>query len=640
MRPSKLPRTEHSAISTKTLASQSQASPSNYESLSRINRSRLLSTILDDPGTNKLESSSSEESITTIRERSSSQFISKSSYHFLQLYWRYVFGVVWPILLALIFIGGNNVKIRCLYVEMVMWGFWTMHVFPEGITALIPIFALPLLMIQHSYTTCTIYFQYGFLSLNTMLFAICVGYSGVHERLLLSLMCKLGGSPRVIHFILSLFSGIISIRMANAYALHLILPTIRKILQEIDTRKLEESKVSIRFSQLHIGRRNLGKTPVNLSMAFLCSVVYATTIGGLNFTSGTITNFVFKSSFQRRFPICNIPQTAWYCYTMPISIVSFLVSILWVQILHLGLWRSNRQALSEYHVLKTTFQEQKIVETLYYRLGTITLGEICVGVGFLIYLSLWYFDTVLYFISDAKTIYLTKFISDSTPFFVLTFILMLVPTNLSFLNLAHPNPARRPKKRAPGIISWEILLQHIPWSRILVLGASVAMAQAQFSSGLAKDAASKFAFMKNLNYWLLLFIVTLFANIITETCTNGIICGVFTPLIVEFSILANIHPVYLGLPFTLTCSLGFLHEWSSITIQKVAAVVKLPKFDFFITGIFPKLYIWMLIYATFHFYGKLIFNKDSVEPKDFLATNISCYCPPCPFNLTLIKNNW
>lgn len=577
-----------------------------------------------------------------LRKISLSQHFIKNPPNFFKLYWRYIFAVVYPGLVSLVFILGTDKKIRCLYVELVMYGYWVFDVFPEGITGLIPIILLPVLMIQHTYTTCTIYFQYGFFTMITTFIAICIDYSGIHERLLLFLMVKFGGTPRAVHGVLSLVCAVMSIRMANAYTVQLFVPIIKKILYELDLREIRESQLKIRFSSIGFKKYKQRTAPVNLSMAFFTGMIHSSTIGGINFITGTLTNIVFKATFQRRYPNCNIPQTPWYCYTMPVSVVSFLASLMWVQILYLGLWRSNKNVIAEYKLLTNTFKEQRIIERLYNRLGNITPREIMVAIAFSLYLLIWYLDLFLYFyFNDQKSnIFLIMFIADSTPFLMITIALMFIPSNIDFIYSWSRNPKRRPKREPEKMISWGILSPRVPWGRIFVLGATIAMAKAQFDTGLAKIIASYLSFMKNLDYMVLLFIVTLFANITTEAVSNAISCGVFAPVIIEFAILCKIHPIHLGLPYTLVSSLGFLSKFASVTIRKICENAEMSPKDIFISGIFPKIYIWLVIYGTFEFYGKLIFNEDALFPKDFLSTNITCFCKPCPFDNKLKIPDW
>lgn len=583
----------------------------------------------------------SEASITTIRERAEGRFFLKSVRNFFKLYWRYLFGYLWPIFNLWVFAMGTNKKIRCLYILLVMYGYWTFDVLPEGITSLIPIFALPMLMVQHIYTTCTIYFQYGFFVVNAVLLGICLEHTGVFERFTLFVMVKFGGSPRAIHTAISTICALVSIRIANTYSVVLMIPIIDKILEEIDMEKIETSGINLRVSTVNF-RSSDKITPVNLSLAFYTGVIYASDFGGFNFITGSITNFAFTATYQRRYPNCGIPQTPWYMYTIPVAIVAHTLSILWVQILYLGLFRSDKKVLSQYKLLCDIFKEQKIVHNLHSRLGKITLSEICVGIAYACYVFLWYIDDFLYFLYG-REYYLLMFITDSTAFFCITFGLMLLPSKLDFLKVCHRDRTKRkmPSTTSPSIMSWGILQEKIPWNRVLLLGSIAAMSQAQFSTGLAKDMASQLSFMKNWSYWALLFVVTLFANIMTETCSNGIICGVFSPLVIELAILSKVHPVHLGLPFAVVCSFGMVTRFASLNVKKIIDTAGISWKDMFRAGIFPKITGWLLIFGTFDAYGKIIFHENAVFPKNFLDLNETCFCKPCPFMKYVNKTrNW
>lgn len=254
--------------------------------------------------------------------------------NFYQLYWRFVFAAIWPLLCLFVFIAGTSKGIRCFYVSLVMWGYYTFDALPEGITSVIPIFALPLLAVQHTYTTCSLYFQYGFFVMNALTMAVCIDYSKVHERVILYLMHKFGGTPRVVHAVLSTICMLISIRIANAYTVTLLLPLTKKILFIFDEHRA--AVYQMKMSSIDFSVQGKKEKPLKLSMAFFYGIIMASGIGGINFVTGSITNMIFRSVYQRRYPYCTIAQTQWYIYTIPITVVSFIVSLFWIQILYLG----------------------------------------------------------------------------------------------------------------------------------------------------------------------------------------------------------------------------------------------------------------------------------------------------------------
>lgn len=251
----------------------------------------------DDDINDEIISATSIPSIRGLREESK-HFV-RTKRHFLELYWKYVFALAWPLLCAFIFFAGNDRGIRCLFVALVMFGYFLFESLPEGAITLIPIFALPFLTVQTGHTTCSVYFQYGFFVMNAIFISVGLEYSGLHERVILYLLWKSGGSPRAIHLIISTMTMILSVRIANAYTVVLVTPLIEKILFELDTQKVEQSHISIRYSSVNFKRSLKKQTPIHLNMAFFFGIINASTLGGINFVSGknfTITNKFFLYS--------------------------------------------------------------------------------------------------------------------------------------------------------------------------------------------------------------------------------------------------------------------------------------------------------------------------------------------------------
>lgn len=553
---------------------------------------------------------------------------------FLKLYWKYLFTVTWPLLTALVFIYDTDIKVRCLYVELIMCGYWVSLCVPDSLTALIPIILLPVLDIQPPWTTCQLYFKYGFFVTSALFAAVVIEYTGIHERIIFYTSFKWGGSPRVTHFILSMVTFSVSVRVANAYAVQMMIPLVDKILEQIDVDFIRASNLRIQLTELRVAETDDKDRPVKLSTAFYCSVMYASIYGGINFVSGTTTNLTFRAIYQQRFPTCAIEQTTWFLYTVPVSLLCFITSFLWVQVEYFGLWRNKQIIVDRVKLLNSLFQTNRIMEKLYYELGAITSPQIFLSVASVIYFVVWYTEKGLYFL-NMKEFGLFFYLESSIPFLFITFVMICLPYNFKIIHSFCSKSHKRPVSCSPSLLPWATLQECVPWGGILIVGAGITMGKAQLTSGLATALARNLAFIKCNGYYVNLCIITFVALWLTECTNNVITCGIFAPLVIELCIAIDIHPIVIGLPFTFTCSLGFLSTHASPYFRRVSEHIKFKEKYYFQAGIFPKMFSWFLILITFPYYGTFFFNNNT-EPINFRDLNETCFCQPC----TVFKNTF
>lgn len=558
----------------------------------------------------------------------------------LKLYWKYIFTVMWPVFMLPVFaIFGTDVKIRCLYVEVIMYGYWVTACIPEAVTALIPMFMLPLLRIQYSWLTCKMYFKYGFLALSALFLSAVIDNSKIHERVSLYLIWKLGSSSRVIHTVFTTITALISIRVANAYVAQMMVPMITKILKEIDTKLIHSTSLRVAMSKIKFNDEENDERPLHLSVALYNGVIFGTIFGGINFTGGSGTNFTYVAIYRIRYPNCIVQQGEWFLYTMPVTTLCFVVTVLWMQVVYLGLFRKQRHVDNEIELLNFIFLQQNIIEKMYFKLGKITWNEIIVGVLFSLFMFLWIIDTILHFF-DIGLCGLCLFIRDAIPFLIITFLVMLLPAQGNFFWAFSSHPSKRPISRGAGFFTWTYLQEKVPWARLLVVGAAITMASAQISSGLTRDIAECFEFLKGFSYFTNLFFVTFFSLWLTEFTTNVITCGMFIPAVMELCVVLNLHPIALSLPFTLTCSLGMLSSISSANIKNISIFTRVRYKEFIKVGFIPKLFSWLVILVTFPYYGLLIFDENRTVPTNF-TENLTCYCEPCVlFKVPFHNFNW
>lgn len=121
---------------------------------------------------------------------------------FIQIYWKGIFSVVWPVVLLPIFLVNNTTAMRCLYVVCTMAGMWITEAIPLPVTSLIPVVAFPMMGILDSDKTCQCYMkETNMMFIGGLIIAIAIEYCGLHRRIALRVMSIIGCSPRLVVFI-------------------------------------------------------------------------------------------------------------------------------------------------------------------------------------------------------------------------------------------------------------------------------------------------------------------------------------------------------------------------------------------------------------------------------------------------------
>lgn len=117
--------------------------------------------------------------------------------------------------------------------------------------------------------------------------------------------------------------------------------------------------------------------------------------------------------------------------------------------------------------------------------------------------------------------------------------------------------ASLPKAPTPGLINWKIINTKIPWGLIFLLGGGFALAEGGKVSGMSAMLGQSLVGLKDLPPFLLLFIVCLTAQILTEFTSNVAIANILLPVLAEMSIATEMHPLYLMFPAALSCCMAF-----------------------------------------------------------------------------------
>ena len=208
--------------------------------------------------------------------------------------------------------GSNQAKLTASMITL-MAVLWITEAIPIPVTSLIPLFFLPLIGVA-SINEVSPYYARSivFLFLGGFLLALGLQKSGIHKRIALHIVHKIGTKPARIVLGFMIATGFLSMWISNTASVMVMLPVGLSVLNQAEAHGLE------------------GKNLQNFGLGVMLGMAYAADIGGMATIVGTPPNLVFIEMFHEMFP--KAPEVSfidWMLMGLPISIV-FMASGWWL----------------------------------------------------------------------------------------------------------------------------------------------------------------------------------------------------------------------------------------------------------------------------------------------------------------------
>ncbi|XP_014218929.1 protein I'm not dead yet-like [Copidosoma floridanum] len=538
--------------------------------------------------------------------------------NFINIYWKTLVVVIWPLILMPLVILNNEQKYRCLFVVALMSVYWVTEVIPLPITGLLPIVLYPLLGVMDTEDTCKCYMNdTTMMFVGSLVIALAIEHSGLHMRVAFVIIKFIGCGHRKLSLGLFLVTMFISMWISNTAATAMMLPIVETVLMELEAQGLGKMFVQ---DEDEDEDSESPKRPTKLTMGYYLAIAYASSIGGIGTLVGTGTNLTLKGIYESTFPKSpGINFAAWMVYAVPVMIIMGLLTWLWLQVMYMGLFRpSSREAKA----IDIGDEGEKIaasvIEAKHKELGPVTWHESCIGILFVTILMLWFFRKPD-FINGWPKFITTKDVKDSTAAVGLIILMFVLPSRLDFLSAFSSDPNKRPKKRSPGLMCWKLIMKKMHWGLIFVLGGGFAIATGSRLSQLSDTLGHALVFLQKMNFLAILAVVCLFAETVTELTSNVAVANIILPVLADMAKAIKIHPLYLMVPAALGCSFSFHLPVGTPPNAIVSAAAKIKTKDFVIAGIGPSLITAVVVPLSFATWGVYAFNLDDLpmEMMDF-----------------------
>ncbi|KAH0953317.1 hypothetical protein HN011_002667 [Eciton burchellii] len=497
---------------------------------------------------------------------------------------------------------------RCGYVVLLMAGYWITDAFPLAVTSMIPVVMFPALGVMSTADTCSCYMNDTIMVfIGGLVLAIAIEHCNLHMRIALGVMKTLGCShPRLLGG-LCVVTTFISMWVSNTAATAMMVPIIFAVLRE-----LEQAKLGRIFDIKILDPEKpdiTEKRPTRVTRAYLLAAAYCSTLGGTGTLVGTGTNLTFKGIYETTFPEAEgITFTSWMFAAFPQMVCNTALTWFYLLVAFMGFLRpKSKDAQLAKIGREGVAMANQVVRGRYKELGRVSFHEAGIILLFLLCVFLWIFRKPGFMVGWAEVLTDVD-LRDSVPVIFVTVLMFFIPKDPSFIYACSRDPAKRPKKASEGLITWKVIETKMPWSLMFLLGGGFAISKGSVASSMARQIGNFLSPLRHLPPTLILAILCFFCGTLTEITSNVGVANITLPVIAQMSVAMEIHPLYLMVPATLSCSFSFRLPAGTPPNAIVCIAGHIPTKWLITSGCIPWLYCWVMQIILFPTWGVFIFK--------------------------------
>lgn len=424
--------------------------------------------------------------------------------------------------LCILFFGdldpANIAVTRMAAIAVLIATWWITEAIPLAATALLPLVLFPILGISSAKEIAPAYLpSILFLFIGGFMIALAMEKWNLHKRIALTIVNIFNGSPTKIILGFMIATAFLSMWISNTATTVMMVPIGLAIIY-----KLEDS-----FGEI--------KTH-HFSVALMLGIAYSASIGGISTLVGTPPNLSFVRIFEISFPELELISFGkWMLIGLPISIT--MIFICWV-ILTKFIFRFDAS-------LKI---DKSVIESEKSALNKISYEEKIVFTVFIVTALLWIFrkDLNLGFIvipGWSNILEFPSYIDDGVVAIFMSIVLFIIP-----------GKSDTEKKN----ILDSTVFAKIPWAIILLFGGGFALAKGMKISGLSEYIGAMFSDLEGSHPIAIISGLSFGITFLTELTSNMATTEMILPLLATISESANINPLIMMIPATISASCAFM----------------------------------------------------------------------------------
>uniref|UniRef100_A0A8C9PCS2 Solute carrier family 13 member 3 n=1 Tax=Spermophilus dauricus TaxID=99837 RepID=A0A8C9PCS2_SPEDA len=420
---------------------------------------------------------------------------------------------------------------RCLFSILLMAVYWCTEALPLSVTALLPIVLFPFLGILPSSKVCPQYFlDTNFLFLSGLIMATAIEEWNLHRRIALKVLMLVGVQPARLILGMMVTTSFLSMWLSNTASTAMMLPIASAILKSLFGQKEAQKELSWEGDE-NTGEavQGSGLPAVPTEMRFLASTEEGhpgEAEAPLDLLADSRKEEEYRRSIWKGFLI-SIPYSASIGGTA--TLTGTAPNLILLGQLKRG-WRKRKSKLR----VDAEEKARAVIQEEFQNLGPIKFAEQAVLILFCTF-AILLFSRDPKFIPGWASLFPAGFVSDAVTSVAVVIVLFFFPSQRPSLkwwfDLKAPNTDTEP------LLTWRKAQETVPWNVILLLGGGFAMAK-----GCEVRAA----------VWRLGVLEPM------ETASNTATIVIFLPILAELAIRLRVHPLYLMIPGTVSCSYAFM----------------------------------------------------------------------------------
>jgi len=400
--------------------------------------------------------------------------------------------------------GLSEAGVAILAATFIIAVWWIFEVTDIAITALLPIILFPMsggLGLEE--TTAAYGHKYIFLYMGGFFLAIAIEKWNLHKRIALNIISVVGASIQRITLGFMLATAFMSMWISNTATSVMMLPIGLAIIKQLKDNPETKENENTMFGKM-----------------LMLAIAYSASIGGIATLFGTPPNLVFAGVVKELYDV-DISFFQWLSIGLPISIT--LLAIAWLYLTRVAFKFQMNEfpgGLEEINRLKS-------------ELGPMKYEEKVVAVVFAF--------TAFFLITR-------QWLQSAIPNLDDAIIALTAGIALCLL------PARDGEST---ILKWKEAVK-MPWGVLILFGGGMALAAGFTSSGLAVWIGSQFENLKFLPIVLLILVVIVAVNFLTEITSNLATTAMLLPILAPIAMSIDVHPYLLMISATIAASCAFM----------------------------------------------------------------------------------
>lgn len=466
---------------------------------------------------------------------------------------------------------------------------WITVAIPVGAASLLPAVLFPCLGVMSAAETAPIYMRdLVLLFIGAFIIALGLERWGVHRRMALGIIGRVGTSRRRLVLGFMIAAGFLSMWINNTATTLLMLPIATAVIASVDDTG----------------------APSAFSLSLLLGIAYSASVGGMGTPVGTAPNQEFLGQFADRFP--NGPRLSfgdWFFAWSPLVVL--FVPIAWLLLTRVLLRvESPPRGDAGERRIRETLEAEREDQGPMNRPQRLMLGV------FVTTAVLWITRADLVFgelripgwsrllldgdAGDAAWYRANKnYVSDSTVATIMALACFFIPAE---------------RGRGTYLMDWRTAAR-LPWEVILLLGGGFCLARGFRVSGLDEVLGGLLSpLLSGHSSWFVVGAVVLLMSLLTELTSNTATTAVLLPVVASAAVEAGMDPLLVMAPATIAASAAFMLPVATPPNAVVFSSRLVPIPSMVRTGFWLNLTCVLLITCIFQLWVRRLWNIDVALP--------------------------